>query len=295
AKLLQSVSRCHPNVTIDIACRESAREVFELMPPVGKVSPYPLELHELRSFDAHLSFEDIENITGAANMPLSQVFSRCLRIPRATHLEKVEFTTSDGKDVPIPSVDRPIVGLHAGTPGDVRTYPWALLQLVAQELIDRGFAAIFFGHHDLSDLSNLSNLSDSLGVNAPAEQQGPKPQYDFRGCTADAGELMNLFGRMDAILTNDSFPMHLAGMMEIPTVTVFTASTPLVAQDYPTVQPAVSGVECAPCHQTTGRCPMGHAACVAHDAELLRPAALASMLESQWKSATSHQRAADIA
>lgn len=270
-KLLQHFIRCHPNVTVDIACRETAREIFELFPPVGEILEYPVSGHRLDVYDFHLSFEDIENIQGAANMPLSQVFSRCLRIDPPASDVHIELAHDHDRQLTIPDVQQPLAALHAGLPGDVRTYPWELLKSVAEKLLARDFAVVYFGHHDWDwqdDVTTSSRL------------------YDFRGCTATPKELASLLMQADVVLTNDSFPMHLAGSLGRPTVTVFTASTPIAAQDYDVVHPAVSGFECAPCYQTTGACPMGHPSCLAHHAEPLQPSALAELIAARWESAS---------
>lgn len=75
-----------------------------------------------------------------------------------------------------------------------------------------------------------------------------------------------LIGRMRAIVTNDSSPLHLASAMNVPTVAIFGPTVPEfgfgpLADDSVVVERA--GLACRPCSRHGQmRCPLGHWRCM---------------------------------
>ena len=79
---------------------------------------------------------------------------------------------------------------------------------------------------------------------------------------------------MSALVTGDSFPMHLAGAMGVPTIAVFTATDRVLGSDYPSVTALQSATECSPCRIAIGSCPLGHNECIAHRDASIDPQAI---------------------
>jgi len=58
-----------------------ARDVFDLFPDVLDTADYPPRADQLDDYDYLMHFEDIEAVPGGTNMPLGEVFSKCLHTP----------------------------------------------------------------------------------------------------------------------------------------------------------------------------------------------------------------------
>ena len=89
-----------------------------------------------------------------------------------------------------------------------------------------------------------------------------------------------MISQLDLLVTADSFPMHLAGAMGVPTLTIFTATDPSLVSDYASVTALPSGAECSPCRVAEGACPLGHGECVAHRDLSVAPEAIVRRIES---------------
>ncbi len=253
-----------PEVTIDIAAPESALEVFELAPRFGDLLPYPLEEDRIAKYDYHLSFEDVEAVPRGWKRGYADVFSACMRTPRPDRPIRVSVPLDAQFNWALPYSQRPRLGIHVGREDSVRSYPPDLLQALARQAAKDVFEVYFFGETGPA-ASSLECASDSI--------------HDLRDKTPSVVDLAAVLVQMDAVVTGDSFPMHLAGALEIPTVALFTATDAVIGSDYPGVVAVQSRADCSPCHSAEGACPIGHPQCTAHHDRSIAPDAIMLRLE----------------
>jgi ADP-heptose:LPS heptosyltransferase len=126
----------------------------------------------------------------------------------------------------------------------------------------------------------VSRLVDSgcevclIGAADMAETVSDRPSNhvrDLAGRTPSPVDLAAVLAQMQAVVTCDSFPMHLAGALGIPTIVLFTTTDAVLGSDYPSVVAVQSAARCSPCRIAQGRCPHGHPACIAHHHPSLSP------------------------
>ena len=263
-----------PGVTIDIAAPAPALEVFKLMPRFGRLLAYPIEADALEAYDFHLSFEDVDAVPRGTSRSCADVFSACLRTPRPTTPAPVTIPPDVAARWTLPQTDpgapglanrqsrladRPRVALHVGQPDSLRSYPVDLVEALATRLVAEGFDVVLIGTGDVA--SRPANLSIPRVENLIGSTKTP----------ADLGAVL---AQISALITGDSFPMHLAGAMGVPTLALFTATDRVLGSDYPSVTAIQSAAECSPCRIAAGSCPLGHTECIAHRDTSINPQAI---------------------
>jgi ADP-heptose:LPS heptosyltransferase len=81
------------------------------------------------------------------------------------------------------------------------------------------------------------------------------------GSDLDVAALGGVVSRLDALVANDSGPMHLAALFGTPVVALFGPSDPRRTAPLGTGHEVVSrNLECSPC--TSHRCALGHHECM---------------------------------
>ena len=97
---------------------------------------------------------------------------------------------------------------------------------------------------------------------APA---APPLLFNDCGKTANFAETVALVEQMEGMICPDSYLMHLAGALAIPTVAIFSTIPPhLRVSAYPCVSALAPDTPCAPCLVIEdAKCPLGHPECVA--------------------------------
>ena len=248
ASCVTALKERYPDIRVDIAAVEATRGLFELMPRVGQLLPYPLEASRLADYDYYLSFESVEAVPDGSARPCADVFSSCLRTPRPAHPPTVTIPREVVQRWRLEKADRPRVAVHVGRPGSLRSFPADLFPQLIRRLAADGYGVYLVGDQAGADVSP-GNVDLC---------------YDCRDRTPTPADLAALLGQMDVVVTGDSFPMHLAGAMGVATVAIFTATDAVLASDYPSVTGVQSRESCSPCRVADGRCPLGHAECTAH-------------------------------
>ena len=92
----------------------------------------------------------------------------------------------------------------------------------------------------------------------------PPMLCNFIDRTPTVASLAAVVSQLDAAVCCDSLFAHLAGVLRIPTLAVFTCSAPTAASGYPTVRAATADAPCSPCGVWGNRCPEGRSECVVH-------------------------------
>jgi heptosyltransferase-2 len=172
--------------------------------------------------------------------------------------------------------DAPLLGIHPGSTWPTKCWPIEYYATIARAAASAGCAVLIFA--------------------GPGEEESAAKVREFAGRgvhslrITDMGgklklpELAAVIDRLDAYLTNDSGPMHLAWMQKTPTVAVFGPTVKKLGF-FPRGEHSVvleTELDCRPCglhgHKT---CPEGHHDCMKQVTPEMAWRALAPMLGFQ--------------
>jgi heptosyltransferase-2 len=155
---------------------------------------------------------------------------------------------------------RPLLGLHPGSTWPTKQWPVEYFAEVAGRAARAGAGvAVFAGPGEEADAARVVELSGAAGGVVDLAGQPNLPA------------LAACIRRLDAYLTNDSGPMHLAWVQRVPTLALFGPTVRSLGF-FPRGDTArvleVDGLDCRPCGLHGPRkCPRGHHDCM----RLLRP------------------------
>jgi len=152
--------------------------------------------------------------------------------------------------------DRPVLGIHPGSTWPTKCWPVEYFsEIVGRASVEGAHVLVFAGP----------------GEEGVAAQVIDRAQADPQRVTNLAGqlslpELAAYLGRLDAYLTNDSGPMHLAWTQEVPLVALFGPTVKALGffprGDNATVLEN-DGLDCRPCGlHGPKKCPEGHFKCM---------------------------------
>lgn len=253
-----------PGVAVDVACLKPVRDVLALFPGIVRTIEYPIRAAQLADYDHYASFEHIEAIPDAHARSLADVFSECLHTPRPVAPARpvipedvvAKWSGTAGLDLDGKGAGRtrPRVAIHPGLPGCPRSYPLDLAKRLALLLADGGMTVYWIG-------------ATSQRANRPTVQVDHS--FDLINRTPTTSDLGAVLKCVDAVVTCDSFPMHLAGALGATTIAIFTSTNAVLASDYPSITALQADVACSPCGVAEGACPLGHARCIAHRTDAL--------------------------
>jgi len=146
----------------------------------------------------------------------------------------------------------PTVGLHPGASREIRRWPVRLFVELSMKLSDAGITPVFFFGPREEDLAKaVSVLHEDAGRRRPMMRR-----------PGNIRMLGAAFELMDAVVTNNTGPMHIAAAVDTPGVFIH-GPTP-VARWHPPgeqfVPVAAEDIECRPCDSPT--CDKGRLACM---------------------------------
>jgi heptosyltransferase-2 len=152
--------------------------------------------------------------------------------------------------------DRPVLGIHPGSTWPTKCWPVEYFSEIVRRAADGGAQVLVFA---------------GPGEEEVAAQVIERAQADPHRVTNLAGrlslpELAAYLGRLDAYLTNDSGPMHLAWTQDVPLVALFGPTVESLGffprGDNSTVLEN-EGLACRPCGlHGPKKCPQGHFKCM---------------------------------
>ncbi|MGE4421719.1 MAG: lipopolysaccharide heptosyltransferase II [Pseudodesulfovibrio sp.] len=152
--------------------------------------------------------------------------------------------------------DRPVLGVHPGSTWPTKCWPVDYFSEIVRRAADGGAHVLVFA---------------GPGEEEVAAQVIDRAQADPNRVTNLAGqltlpELAAYLGRLDAYLTNDSGPMHLAWTQDVPLVALFGPTVKALGffprGDNSTVLEN-EGLACRPCGlHGPKKCPEGHFKCM---------------------------------
>ncbi|MBF0292044.1 MAG: lipopolysaccharide heptosyltransferase II [Nitrospinae bacterium] len=136
------------------------------------------------------------------------------------------------------SSDHPLVLLHPGARVMVKRWPADRMGELARWLVDEKGAAVFLAGAP-ADEDEIRKIRKASGYALPYFTD------------LNMGELIALIKRSAMIVCNDSGPMHIAGVLNIPTVALFGPSDPHVWAPVgeKKVVLTCAPMECMPCDQ----------------------------------------------
>ena len=263
---LEALKEQWPKVRVDVTCPDGPREVLSIVPAVDRLLTYPLPSDDLANYDYYMCLEDVDAVPDGAARCLSDVFSRCLGTPPPTKPVRIEIPTPVRAAWHWPGRGKLRIGLHTGQIGNVRAYLPDLAHELASTLARAQYDVYLIGRFD-----------PRCDLSAPAFPSGV---FDLTGRTPTTLDLAAALVQLDALITSDGLPMHLAGALELPTLALFTATDPILASDYPSVRAVPSETACAPCRIAMGKCPLHHDHCVAWRDEAVQPQAILQQLHA---------------
>jgi len=194
----------------------------------------------------------------------------------------------DDAETRAPASENPTrcVAVQIGDESSLRSYPADLTAELIKRLSDEGFAVTLIGESQTPTFAHAAHEPRALAC-ADADRDGcykietsysealpPATVLDLRGQTETVAELAATIEQMDIVITGDSFLLHLAGSLGVPTVAIFAPTDAVTACDYPTAAPLTSNAKCSPCGVAFGACPEGHKECIAHRDKSLSPQAI---------------------
>jgi len=265
AACVAALNAQYPDVRVDAACPDGPREVLSTTPVFDRLLPYPVPAEELTQYDHYMCLEEVEAVPDARFRSLADVFHRCLGTPRPTCPAPIVIPHAWRAAWHWPRREKPRVALHAGLPPNIRAYPPDLSHRLAGLLARAGIEVYLVGKFD--PRCDFSTPSYPVGV------------LDLVGRTTTTLDLAAALQQMDAVITCDGLPLHLAGAMKLPTLALFTATDAVLAADYPSVRALQSAAPCSPCRIAVGACPFGHERCIAHRDPSLSPEHIAEQVE----------------
>jgi ADP-heptose:LPS heptosyltransferase len=146
----------------------------------------------------------------------------------------------------IPQNFRPRLGLNFDSKGPIRSYPPKMQPPLVKTLLAAGFELFLFGQVS----PNLRGISRNSAI------------HEFCGKTS-VPELASLLAQMDLIISVDSFIAHLANILAVPTIALLSATRRGIFARHEHVVCLESVIECAPCGEVNGPCPIGYDECQA--------------------------------
>ncbi|MBE9551012.1 MAG: glycosyltransferase family 9 protein [Proteobacteria bacterium] len=242
------------NIKIDICCDGVKWDnIFKPMGMPGIHIPYPPDIDTLAAYDAVLS--DITRFyfsnKGLKSSPVIELL-KGFGLETKDIRPGFQIPDETKKSLRLPPADAVRVGVNFDSNGLVKSYPEALHDSLLKGLKNLGFELFLFGAKKGAD------NSDSPGI------------HDFRSKTTIL-EMTALVEQMDCILGVDSFIVHLAGLLGVPSLVLLSTTTDSYFDWHKNISCISSKLGCAPCFAVFNQCPRGYPECHAFYHESIRP------------------------
>ena len=150
-------------------------------------------------------------------------------------------------DAELASLPRPWVAVAAGARWLTKRWPLGAFAEVGNR-----------AYHQTGGTLVLVGSSDDIGLSADLAGRLVGPKIDYTGKTGIA-KMVALLSRMDAMLSNDTGPLHVAAALGVPCVAPYLCTKPVLHGPYPARGQATHGVPTGvPCAGSYLRkCPHG--------------------------------------
>ena len=237
------------HMNIDVACRHLIwADILKPLGFPGKWIQPPPDKDTVSAYDYIQPRADnlLKNTAGMTD--------RCILAELATaykldlRLAQIEFSIPEHqrrRNVILQN-SRPMLGLNFDSKGPIRSYPPKMQPPLVSTLLAAGFEVFLFGQAP----PHLGGVSKNSWI------------HDFCGRTT-IPELASLLAQMDLVISVDSFIAHLANILGIPTIALLSVTRRGIFAWHEHIVCLESNIECAPCGEVNGPCPMGYDECQA--------------------------------
>ena len=248
APALLSLQADNPNAQIDILTIPVLFEILAAAGFKGNMIKYPAKVHTVEQYDHFLPIEEDSNDPDYLRLGSIDFRAKQLHQPQGLGPASFQIDDATREKMRLPAGALIRVGIQVRGLSPIRTYPSDLLAEVLRGLVRHGYEVHLLG--------------------GPGDCPAPAaPPLLFNDCgkTANFAETVALVEQMEGMICPDSYLMHLAGALAIPTVAIFSTIPPhLRVSAYPCVSALAPDTPCAPCLVIEdAKCPLGHPECVA--------------------------------
>lgn len=156
---------------------------------------------------------------------------------------------------------RPVLGMHPGSVWPTKRWPLEYFARIGALAVRGGCHVLLFGGPG-EETGMCARLEHAIRITLPEEAHG---FVHNAGGTLTLPQLAAEIALLDAYLTNDSGPMHLAWTQRVPTVAMFGPTTPHLgfAPRGPEATVLEMALPCRPCGRHGHRaCPKNHFRCM---------------------------------
>ncbi len=248
APALLSLRANNPDARVDLLTIPVLYEILAAAGFRGNMIKYPAEVDAVERYDCFLPLEGDSKDPDYLHLGSIDFRAKQLRQPQG--LGPASFQIDDATRERMRLSAGPLirVGIQVGGLSPIRTYPSDLLAEVLRGLVRHGYEVHLLG--------------------GPGDCPAPAaPPLLFNDCgkTATFAETVALVEQMEGMICPDSYLMHLAGALAIPTIAIFSTIPPhLRVSAYPSVSALAPDTPCAPCLVIDdAKCPLGHPECIA--------------------------------
>jgi len=133
-----------------------------------------------------------------------------------------------------------------------KSYPVEYIYRLSVMLSESGYEVYFVGSEVRIDVKGKRNI------------------HDFVDRTPTIVEYVAILSQMDGIITPDSAGVHIGGLLNIPTLVLFSVTYCENVDHYPSITSLAPKISCAPCLDLY-KCPAGHDSCVAFQDSAIAP------------------------
>ena len=248
APALLSLQQQHPQARIDLLTIPVLYEILQSAGFRGTVVSYPALTEVTEAYDYFLPLEEIGRDPACLQLDSIDFAAKLLGQPAGLAPPTFLIDEAARKKMRLPAGPLIRAGIQVKGLSPLRTYPSDLLAQVLRGLVRGGYEVHLLGAAD----------------DCPAPSAPPR-LYNDCGKTATFSETAALVEQMQVMICPDSYLLHLAGVLRIPTVAVFSTIAPhLRVSRYLSVVALAPDLPCSPCSVVQDdRCPMGHSECVA--------------------------------
>lgn len=270
---LNALQTRFPDADIDVCTHMDLYWLMKQFGFKGGWLSYPTKLPYLNRYDYYQTSDgiDIRGEAGKAN--ITSLFHDLLKVERNPSASSLTLDQGALQAMQLPAASRKRIAIQvdAGT-GVHKRYPEALIYRLSERLGEAGVDVYLVGSGVRPDTGNRENL------------------HDYTDRTATIVEFVALLSQMDLIIAPDSVGAHIGGILQTPTIALFSVTSDHNLAHYTSVTTLASQAVCAPC-MSLQKCPSGYDSCVAFDDVSVSPervseTALEMLGESHEKGAT---------
>jgi ADP-heptose:LPS heptosyltransferase len=256
---LGSLQNRHPHARIDVVTIPALFEVLRAAEFRGEFLAYPPTVDAVRDYDFFVPIE--KNALDPDYHRLDSIDFHAKLLCQPSGLRPVSFQVEKTarRRLRLCSDGRVRVGVQARSLSPVRSYPADLLAELLRQLVGRRYEVHLLGQAGDCDVPSAPPLF-----------------YNDCGRTQNFAETAALLQQMHVVVCPDSYLMHLAAVLSIPTVALFsTIPARLRTARYKSVVALEPDTPCAPCMVVhDDKCPRGHLECIALRSGRLAPEAV---------------------